>query len=310
MVNIFKLISNNFNFFPYLKIFTFQSYIVFSDILESCFELINDDDNNNNNNNNNINNIDNNNNNNNNNNDDNNVNNINNIDNNNINNINNINNNNINNIDNNNINNINNNDNNNNNDTNSNKNIITETNPKKEKFIFDPNSKEIFELEGKKYRFKKQGLIFVSQRLGLEVIASDYYECFKELFNCKYNIGIIGGIKRKAYYFIGLNTKGELIYLDPHTTKSTITSLDEEKLFNNYLVKEINYLNIKKMSAAFTIGFLFRNMKEFKELKNWLDCYFNSNKKFHCFSFMNDRKKLENNFEKMKNAVNMDSDDF
>ena len=37
MVNIFKLISNNFNFFPYLEIFTFQSNIIYSDIFDSCF---------------------------------------------------------------------------------------------------------------------------------------------------------------------------------------------------------------------------------------------------------------------------------
>ena len=275
MVNIFKLISNNFNFFPYLKIFTFQSFIIFSDILDGCFELINDN-NNNNNNNNNINNNNNNNNN---------------------NNINNIINSNNNIINNNNINNI----------------IETknsQTNINKKNLIFDPYSKDILEFEGKKYKFKKQGLIFLSQRLGLEAITPDYHESFKELFNCKYNIGIIGGIKRKAFYFIGLNSKGELIYLDPHTTKSIITSLEEEKLFNNYLVKEINYLNIKKMSAAFTIGFLFRNMKEYKELKNWFDDYFSKNKKFCCLSFMNDRKKMENNYEKMKSVVNMDSDDF
>ena len=289
MVNIFKLISNNFNFFPYLEIFTFQSSIIYSDIFDKCFELIDDNNNNNsnNNNNNNNNNII--------------------INNNNI----------INNNDNNNNNNINNNNNNNININNIkiiNNNIIesknSQSNPKKSNYIYDPNSKDTIEFNGKKYKFKKQGLIFVSQKLGLENISAEYYETFKELFNCKYNLGIIGGIKRKAFYFIGLNSKGELIYLDPHTTKSIITSLEEEILFSNYLVKEINYLSIKKMSSAFSIGFLFRNMKEFKELKNWLDDYFNKHQKQCCISIIKDRKIMELNYEKMKNAVNMESDDF
>jgi hypothetical protein len=272
MVNIFKLISNNFNFFPYLEIFTFQSNIIYSDIFDSCFELIDDNYNNNNNNDNNNN------------------------DNNNIINNNDNNNNNNNNI---NINNI-----------NINNNNIIESKTKNSNYIYDPNSKDIIEFEGKKYKFKKQGLIFVSQKLGLETISPEYYETFKELFNCKYNLGIIGGIKRKAFYFIGLNSKGELIYLDPHTTKSIITSLEEEKLFSNYLVKEINHLNIKKISCAFTIGFLFRNMKEFKELKIWMDDYFNKHQKLSCISIIKDRKKMEINYEKMKNAINMESDDF
>ena len=289
MVNIFKLISNNFNFFPYLEIFTFQSSIIYSDIFDKCFELIDDNNNNNsnNNNNNNNNNII--------------------INNNNI----------INNNDNNNNNNINNNNNNNININNIkiiNNNIIesknSQSNPKKSNYIYDPNSKDTIEFNGKKYKFKKQGLIFVSQKLGLENISAEYYETFKELFNCKYNLGIIGGIKRKAFYFIGLNSKGELIYLDPHTTKSIITSLEEEILFSNYLVKEINYLSIKKMSSAFSIGFLFRNMKEFKELKNWLDDYFNKHQKQCCISIIKDRKIMELNYEKMKNTVNMESDDF
>ena len=282
MVNIFKLISNNFNFFPYLEIFTFQSSIIYSDIFDKCFELIDDNDNNNNsnnNNNNNNNNII-----------------INNNDNNNNNIINNNNNININNI------------------KIINNNIIesknSQSNPKKSNYIYDPNSKDTIEFNGKKYKFKKQGLIFVSQKLGLENISAEYYETFKELFNCKYNLGIIGGIKRKAFYFIGLNSKGELIYLDPHTTKSIITSLEEEILFSNYLVKEINYLSIKKMSSAFSIGFLFRNMKEFKELKNWLDDYYNKHQKQCCISIIKDRKIMELNYEKMKNAINLESDDF
>ena len=64
------------------------------------------------------------------------------------------------------------------------------------------------------------------------------------------------------------------------------------------------------MSSAFSIGFLFRNMKEFKELKNWLDEYFNKHQKQCCISIIKDRKIMELNYEKMKNAINLESDDF
>jgi hypothetical protein len=63
------------------------------------------------------------------------------------------------------------------------------------------------------------------------------------------------------------------------------------------------------MSAAFSIGFLFRNMKEFKELKNWLDDYC-KNEKFSCISLISNREIFEKKFETAKNTINMDSDDF
>jgi hypothetical protein len=51
-------------------------------------------------------------------------------------------------------------------------------------------------------------------------------------------------------------------------------------------------------------------MKEFKELKNWLDDYFNKHQKQCCISIIKDRKIMELNYEKMKNAINLESDDF
>ena len=41
-----------------------------------------------------------------------------------------------------------------------------------------------------------------------------------------------------------------------------------------------------------------------------MDDYFNKHQKLSCISIIKDRKKMEINYEKMKNAINMESDDF
>ena len=170
--------------------------------------------------------------------------------------------------------------------------------------LYDENN--IFYLEGKKYLIEKMGLIFVSVRLGLDNISPVYFPSIKKLFSCKECLGFIGGKKwtNSASYFFG-NYGNILLYLDPHFNNKSIDHLDNINI-SSYTNKTIYQLELKTLKAAFTIGFLFRNIKEFNELFS----FFTEVKKEEnaCFSFT--EKEVEKNIS--NNLINeiSDKDDF
>lgn len=117
------------------------------------------------------------------------------------------------------------------------------------------------------FKFKKSGIILVSVRLGLDNIHSEYIYSIESVFDIKNNLGIIGGRKNSALYFIG-NYDGNLLYLDPHINqKAFLTKKELEQSFEeSYSAKYIYKIDIKNISPAFTVGFYFRDINEYKEL--------------------------------------------
>ena len=168
------------------------------------------------------------------------------------------------------------------------------------------DNNKIFNIEGKNYIMEKMGLIFVSVRLGLDNVSPEYFPSIKKLFSCKECLGFIGGKKwtNSASYFFGYYDNF-LLYLDPHFNNQSIDHLDINNIVS-YKNKTIYKLDIKTLKAGFTIGFLFRNIKEFNELVN----FFIEQKKEEspCFTFT--EKKVENEFEKDDINKNSDKDDF
>ena len=136
--------------------------------------------------------------------------------------------------------------------------------------------KIIFFHENNYYKFSKVLIIFISVRIGLNVINEMYYSGIRKIFTCKQNIGIIGGESFKAHYFIGYNKDGNLLFLDPHITKESFNNNeinDYNNLINDYLVKNIHQLKISQMTTAFTIGFFIKNYQEFLEFLDWVKKY-------------------------------------
>ena len=167
------------------------------------------------------------------------------------------------------------------------------------------NNCNLYEFNGKKYEFKKSGIIYISVRIGLDFISNNYYEQIKNIFNCKQCLGIIGGRTNCAYYFIGYNDQGNLLYLDPHLTMESILNLNNENIYQNYLKS----LSISNLSTAFTIGFIFRNIEEFKSLINFCDEY--NSKEFSCFWISKKNKEdINKNIDFLKNYIDNDEDDF
>ena len=67
------------------------------------------------------------------------------------------------------------------------------------------NNENELKFEDKKDIFEKMGLIFITVRLGLNKVSSDYIPSLKKVFNCIECIGLIGGKKNSnsSSYFFG-----------------------------------------------------------------------------------------------------------
>ena len=173
--------------------------------------------------------------------------------------------------------------------------------------INENNKNDIFLFEEKNYKLEKMGLIFVSVRLGLDNISPEYHQSILKLFACKECLGIIGGKKwtNSASYFFGYYDNF-LLFLDPHFNNQSIDNLNDSNI-NSYKNKVIYKIDVKTLKAAFTIGFLFRNMKEFNELLNFLRVY--KKEENPCFSFSESNIIKELPKENIINN-NSDKDDF
>ena len=170
-------------------------------------------------------------------------------------------------------------------------------------------TENFFNEKNEKYKFKKMGIIFVSVRLGLSTISSDYYSSIKKLFECKQFLGFIGGKVNSAMYFFGY-CDYDLLFLDPHLNQNSNNNLDKAN-FNTYIQKIVYKLPLKSLQSAFTIGFLFRNVKEFKELYSFLK-NFKKDEIYPCFHihfepYKKDDVGLQNIIEC---NINNDQDDF
>ena len=159
-----------------------------------------------------------------------------------------------------------------------------------------------------KYKFKKMGAIYVSVRLGVSTISSDYFPSIKKLFECKQFLGFIGGKVDTASYFFGYSDN-ILLYLDPHKNQDSDCFIDE-KTIKTYINKTIYELEFKSLQCAFTIGFLFRTLNEFLKLIDFLKKF--NNYKTPCFHvYFDDNPKMnDEELDKQIKYLENDQNDF
>ncbi len=156
--------------------------------------------------------------------------------------------------------------------------------------------------------FKKMGAIFVSLRLGVTSISEDYFPAIKKLFECKQILGFIGGKFHFASYFFGF-CGDDLLYLDPHYNQDSCNNLDN-KTFMTYINKTVYKFPIKSLQSAFTVGFLFRDLIEFRNLYVFFKSYI-LEEKLPCFHVNFVPYKEDSNLteKEIENMIN-DQDDF
>ena len=112
------------------------------------------------------------------------------------------------------------------------------------------------------------GCLFISFRLGIEKISSEYFPLIINLFKIHGNIGIIGGRDFKGYYYFGVNENDELFFLDPHLNQKSFQSKADlnENCLTTYIPYYYYKIHISKISPAFTVCFMFHSIDEFSSL--------------------------------------------
>lgn len=70
-------------------------------------------------------------------------------------------------------------------------------------------------------------MIIVPQRLGLKSVDSVYFAQIQEILTWKLSMGILGGKRSSALYFIGFQND-VLVTLDPHYTQVSIEDFHKE----------------------------------------------------------------------------------
>lgn len=138
------------------------------------------------------------------------------------------------------------------------------------------------------------GVIFISIRLGLNKVSTDYFQSIINLFSLPQNIGFIGGENLKGFYYFGANDNNELLFLDPHLNQKSFTGRQELKsTYSTYLSAWIYKLPVEKISPAFTVGFLFKDMNEFKEMIASLKEFTKANNSIFTF-YQEEKNSLKN----------------
>ena len=138
-----------------------------------------------------------------------------------------------------------------------------------ENFVFfkdDKNNKEnkntkTYKYYGREFIFNQSGLVFISFRLGLQNLDESYYNIIPLIFSKIHNnIGFVSGKKNRAYYFIGCNGDGKLIFADPHFNQKVEEY--NENLFS-YNIPELYLLNTSELSGELTLGIAIYDLDDF-----------------------------------------------
>ena len=124
--------------------------------------------------------------------------------------------------------------------------------------------KKIFKYCGREFIFDRAGLVFISFRLGLQTLDESYYNIIPIIFSKIHNnIGFVSGKKNRAYYFIGCNGDGKLIFADPHFNQK-VEEFKENLL--SYNIPELYLLNVSELSGELTLGIAIYDLNDFKQL--------------------------------------------
>ena len=110
----------------------------------------------------------------------------------------------------------------------------------------------------------KPAIVFISFRLGLQTLDESYYNIIPLIFSKIHNnIGFVSGKKNRAYYFIGCNGDGKLIFVDPHFNQK-VEEYNDNLL--SYNIPELYILNISELSGELTLGIAIYCLEDFKLL--------------------------------------------
>ena len=128
----------------------------------------------------------------------------------------------------------------------------------------ESKNKTIYNYYGKEFIFDRSGFVFISFRLGLQTLDESYYNIIPIIFSKIHNnIGFVSGKKNRAYYFVGYNGDGTLIFADPHFNQK-VEEFNDNLL--SYNVPELYILKVNELSGELTLGIAISDLDDFKIL--------------------------------------------
>lgn len=106
----------------------------------------------------------------------------------------------------------------------------------------------------------------VCVRLGLDNVDEEYFSGIRKIFDIKQCVGMMGGKKNKALYFVG--HEGEnLIFLDPHYVTDAVKKSDVDDFdVSSYTCNVPKKLSMRHLDPCLAFGFLAKDSIDFDEL--------------------------------------------
>jgi hypothetical protein len=125
---------------------------------------------------------------------------------------------------------------------------------------------EDFDQQNPETSFLEPILFLVPHRLGLNKINPKYYQDVFKFMKSPWSVGAIGGTPSHSLYFVGTFRSTELIYLDPHTTRTVSKKPD-----STYICQDPRITDISSIDPSMSFGFLIKDSSEFKKFKKFID---------------------------------------
>ncbi|KAG2461483.1 cysteine protease ATG4C [Polypterus senegalus] len=135
--------------------------------------------------------------------------------------------------------------------------------------------------------YRSAVIILIPVRLGGEKTNPEYFDFVKGILSLEYCIGIIGGIPKQAYYFVGFQDDS-LIYMDPHYCQSFVDVSTKDFSVESFHCPSPKKIPFTKMDPSCTIGFYSRNEDDFERISEEISKVLKSTskEKYPAFTFV------------------------
>jgi hypothetical protein len=88
------------------------------------------------------------------------------------------------------------------------------------------------------------------------------------MMELKQFVGMIGGKPKKALFFLGHESKKELIYLDPHYVQESVTRKNLESVKDTFFCDSYRTIDYRSIDPSLGFSFLINNIDELEEFYN------------------------------------------
>ncbi|KAI3636781.1 hypothetical protein MIR68_005048 [Amoeboaphelidium protococcarum] len=112
-------------------------------------------------------------------------------------------------------------------------------------------------------------LVLVPTRLGIDQVNQIYHDSIRLCLTCRWSVGIAGGKPNSAFYFVGLETRDNLLYLDPHIVQDAVSLSQDGSMADTdlatYSQRVPKSLDISRLDPSMLLGFYIHDEEELME---------------------------------------------